>query len=97
MSLASAKRSGILIPICGIGSPNHQSEGHDPGSAVACQSGNTASHAGGGIDNAKAGHLTIQSSSKVTGNSALVGFGADLEALGSVQISKDSTVGVIGK
>jgi hypothetical protein len=56
--------------------------------------GNTASHAGGGIYNGGAGHLTIQSASKVTGNSAPVG--ADLDAFGPVKISKDSTVGVIG-
>jgi hypothetical protein len=53
--------------------------------------GNTATDAGGGIYDAKDGHLTIQSKSKVTGNSAPVG--ANLDALGSVKISNDSTVG----
>jgi hypothetical protein len=59
-------------------------------------SSNTAGSAGagGGIYNAKAGRLTIQSASTVLNNSAPVG--ADLDALGSVKISKDSTVGVIG-
>jgi hypothetical protein len=57
--------------------------------------GNTASYAGGGIDNAKDGHLTIQSGSKVTGNTAAVG--ADIDNLGTLKISKDGTVGVIGK
>jgi predicted outer membrane repeat protein len=55
---------------------------------------NSAAIAGGGIYNSKNGHLTIQSACNVTGNSAPVG--ADLEALGPVKISKDSTVGVIG-
>jgi hypothetical protein len=55
---------------------------------------NTATDAGGGIYNDKRSHLTIQSNSTVTGNSALVG--ADLDSLGSVKISKDSTVGLIG-
>jgi hypothetical protein len=57
--------------------------------------GNTATYAGGGIDNAKDGHLTIQSGSKVTGNTASVG--SDIDNLGTLKISKDSTVGVIGK
>jgi predicted outer membrane repeat protein len=56
--------------------------------------GNTATDAGGGIYDSKNGHLTIQSACNVTGNSAPVG--ADLDALGPVKISKDSTVGVIG-
>jgi hypothetical protein len=53
--------------------------------------GNTASDAGGGIYNAKEGHLTIQSKSTVTGNSAPAG--SDLDSFGSVKISKDSTIG----
>jgi hypothetical protein len=48
----------------------------------------------GGIYDSKNGHLTIQPACNVTGNSAPTG--ADLDALGSVKISKDSTVGVIG-
>ena len=55
--------------------------------------GNTAMDAGGGIFNAKGGHLTVQSKSTITGNSAPVG--ADLDNLGGVKISSDSTVGVI--
>src|SRR5262249_27252330 len=58
--------------------------------------GNTATDAGGGIWTAKTGHLTIQSKSTVTGNSAPVGFGADLYTLTAAHTSKDSTVGVIG-
>jgi predicted outer membrane repeat protein len=53
--------------------------------------GNTASSAGGGIYNAKDSHLTIQSASSITGNTAPIG--ADLDTLGTVKISKDSTVG----
>jgi hypothetical protein len=56
----------------------------------------THTGAGGGIWNANTGHLTIQSKSTVTGNSAPVGFGADLYTLASAHITKDSTVGVIG-
>jgi predicted outer membrane repeat protein len=56
--------------------------------------GNSASDAGGGIYNSKSGHLTIQSACNVTGSSAPAGFGADLYNLGSVKISRDSTVGV---
>jgi predicted outer membrane repeat protein len=56
--------------------------------------GNTATAAGGGIFNAKQnGRLTI-TSSVVKNNTAPVG--ADLDNLGQVKISKDSTVGVIG-
>jgi hypothetical protein len=55
-------------------------------------SGNNATAAGGGIANAKGGKLTIPSS-VVLHNSAPLG--ADLYNLGSAQISKDSTVGVI--
>jgi hypothetical protein len=58
--------------------------------------GNTATHAGGGVYNAQGGHLTIQSKSTVTGNSAPAGFGADLYTLGPTKISKDSTVGLTG-
>jgi hypothetical protein len=56
--------------------------------------GNSAAHAGGGIYDSKDGHLTIQAKCTVTGNTAAAG--ADLESLGPVKISKDSTVGVIG-
>jgi predicted outer membrane repeat protein len=55
--------------------------------------GNSAA-GGGGIDDSKYGHLTISSACNVTGNVATVG--ADLDAIGSVKISKDSTVGVTG-
>jgi hypothetical protein len=56
--------------------------------------GNTASDAGGGIYNGKTGHLAIQSKSTITSNVAPAGFGADLYNLGSVKVSRDSTVGV---
>lgn len=55
--------------------------------------GNTATNAGGGIYNGKDGHLALQSATQVTGNSAPVG--ADLDVIGPVKISKDSTVGLI--
>jgi hypothetical protein len=58
---------------------------------------NTATVAGGGIYNAKGGRLTIQSASRVTGNTATAGLGADLDTPGAVKISKDSTVGVTGR
>jgi hypothetical protein len=57
---------------------------------------NAATVAGGGIYNGSKGHLTILSGSMLTGNSAPVGFGADLYTLGAKRISSDSTVGVIG-
>jgi hypothetical protein len=50
---------------------------------------------GGGIFNDKHAKLTIQSS-RITGNSDSNGVGADLYNLGTVKISKDSTVGSIG-
>lgn len=50
---------------------------------------------GGGIFNDKHAKLTIQSSN-VTGNSDGNGVGADLYNLGTVKISKDSTVGSVG-
>ena len=56
--------------------------------------GNTASSAAGGIYDAKDGHLTIQSGASIVNNTAPIG--ADLDDLGAVKISKDSTVGVIG-
>jgi hypothetical protein len=52
--------------------------------------GDTATSQGGAIFNARPGHLTIVSS-VVLENSAPVG--ADLDNLGSVKISKDSSVG----
>jgi predicted outer membrane repeat protein len=52
---------------------------------------NTASSAGGGIFDGKDGHLTIQSASSITGNTAPIW--ADLENLSAVKISKDSTIG----
>jgi predicted outer membrane repeat protein len=55
--------------------------------------GNSATD-GGGIYDTKYGHLTISSACNVTGNAATVG--ADLDAIGPVKISKDSTVGVTG-
>jgi hypothetical protein len=58
---------------------------------------NNASYEGGGIFNNSKGHLTIQSSSNVSGNSSgNNSVGADLYNLGQVKISSDSTVGLIG-
>jgi predicted outer membrane repeat protein len=54
-------------------------------------SANTASSAGGGIYDGKDGHLTIQSASSITGNTAPIW--ADLDNLSPVKISKDSTIG----
>lgn len=54
---------------------------------------NSASALGGGIFNYRDAHLTIQSGSKVTGNSAGTA-GADLDNFGLVKLSKDSTIGV---
>jgi hypothetical protein len=55
-------------------------------------SSNTASHAGGGIYNAKQGKLSIISST-VLNNTAPIG--AALDSVGTAKISKDSTVGAI--
>ena len=52
---------------------------------------NTATDAGGGIYNGKEGHLTVQSTTRVAGNSSPVG--SELDNLGSVKLSKASTVG----
>jgi hypothetical protein len=57
--------------------------------------GNWAEGYGGGIFNQKQAKLTIQSS-RITGNADASGVGADLYNRGTVKISKDSSVGVIG-
>jgi hypothetical protein len=54
---------------------------------------NTATSQGGGIYNARPGHLTITSSVLVSNVAPL---GADLDDLGASKISKDSTIGVMG-
>src|SRR5262249_43825081 len=61
----------MMLSGCTVSSTTNDST--VPGSTVP---GNTANHAGGGIYNAKDGHLTIQSGSTITSNTAPLG--ADL-------------------
>ena len=59
----------------------------------ACNVSGNSAREGGGIFNNQHARLAISNHSAVTNNTA--GFGADLVNLGTLKISKDSTVGVI--
>jgi hypothetical protein len=56
---------------------------------------NVASSAGGGIYNANGATLTVTNSSTITGNTAPVGFGADVYNLGVLYLDATSVIGIL--
>jgi predicted outer membrane repeat protein len=58
-------------------------------------SGNTAAQEGGGIYNRSAGTVFVKNSSKITGNTAPAGFGADVYNLGVLDLDVSSMIGVL--
>jgi len=56
-------------------------------------SGNSAASAGGGIYND--GTVTVKNSSSITGNTAPVGFGADIYNLGVLYLDSTSIIGIL--
>ena len=56
-------------------------------------SGNTANYEGGGILNY--GTATVKNSSSITGNTAPVGFGADVDNQGLLHLDSTSTIGIL--
>ena len=74
-----------------------RSKGHDGTLTVSGStlSGNSASAGGGGIDNSRSGTVTVKNSSSITGNTAPVGFGADVDNLGVLYLDSTSTIGIL--
>jgi hypothetical protein len=58
-------------------------------------SGNVATSAGGGIYLGNVGPVTIQNDSMITGNTAPLGFGADVYNLGTLYLDSTSTIDVL--
>jgi hypothetical protein len=58
-------------------------------------SGNSAALAGGGIFIARPGTVTVKNSSSITGNTAPIGVGADIDNLGVLYLDRSSTIGVL--
>ena len=56
-------------------------------------SGNVAAYRGGGIANY--GTVTVNNSSTITGNTAPVGFGADVYNQGVLYLDSSSTIGIL--
>jgi hypothetical protein len=58
-------------------------------------SGNTAAQEGGGIYTRSAGTVFVKNSSKMTGNTAPAGFGADVYNLGVMDLDVSSMIGIL--
>jgi hypothetical protein len=58
-------------------------------------SGNVATSAGGGIYNYVTGTATVKNSSSITGNTARVGFGADVYNSGVLYLDASSIIGIL--
>jgi hypothetical protein len=58
-------------------------------------SGNIATSAGGGIYTSGYGSVTIKNDSMITGDTAPLGFGADVYNLGVLYLDSTSTIGIL--
>ena len=58
-------------------------------------SGNVTASAGGGIYNISIGTVIVENSSSITGNTAPVGFGADVYNLGVLYLDASSIIGIL--